>query len=196
MSNDLFRQSAATDRFRFETTPISGLLIAHRAPKIDQRGEFTRIYCATDFMGAALIKPIVQINHSLSLTRGTVRGLHFQHHPFSEDKIVSCLAGKIFDVAVDLRKGSPTFLRWFGIILSDKNRMSLVIPAGFAHGFQALDDHSEVLYFVTAPFDAQSEGGLNPLDTRLGIKWPLSCTSISERDKERPFIEPSVFAGL
>lgn len=196
MKNDWLEESATTNRFRFETTPITGLTIAHRAPKIDERGEFTRIYCATDFMGANLMKPIAQINHSISLKRGTIRGLHFQYHPFSEDKIVSCVAGEIFDVAVDLRRDSPTFLRWFGIVLSAKNNTSLIIPAGFAHGFQVLDDHAEVLYFVTAPFHAQSEGGLNPMDTRLGIKWPLSCTNISKRDREHPFVDSTSFVGL
>ena len=196
MKNDRLKSSAATNRFRFETTPIGGLVIAHESPKVDERGEFTRVYCATDFLCADLEEPICQINHSLSLKRGTIRGLHFQHHPYTEDKVVSCVAGEIFDVAVDLRRDSPTFLRWFGITLSAKNNTSLIIPAGFAHGFQALEDHSEVLYFVTAPFHAQSENGLNPMDPMLEIKWPLSCTCISQRDRERPFVDSTSFVGL
>lgn len=196
MINDHVKSQAEKNRFQFETTPISGLVIAHRTPTTDERGAFTRVYCATEFLGTDLGKPIAQINHSLSLKKGTIRGLHFQYHPFTEDKIVSCTSGRIFDVAVDLRRNSPTFLQWFGLILSAKSTTSLLIPTGFAHGFQALEDYSEVLYFVTAPFNAKFEAGLNPMDPSLEIEWPLSCTAISERDRERPFISPMDFIGL
>lgn len=127
-------------------------------------------------------KPLVQVNHTLTRRRGTVRGMHFQWPPHAETKFVSCLAGEILDVAVDLRRHSPTFLRWHGEILSVANQRSLLIPEGFAHGFQALTDDCELLYLHTAAYAPGAEGALNALDPRLAIAWPLPVTDRSERD--------------
>ena len=120
----------ATARFRFEPTPLAGVWLVQRQPIADARGFFARLYCAEEFAAIGLAEPPVQINHSYSRHAGTVRGLHFQHPPHPETKIVSCPAGRIFDVAVDLRRGSPTFLQWFGAELSAENQRSLVVPPG------------------------------------------------------------------
>ncbi|MBA4416607.1 MAG: dTDP-4-dehydrorhamnose 3,5-epimerase [Syntrophus sp. (in: bacteria)] len=182
-------------RFDFQTTPIAGLMIAQRNPIEDHRGFFSRFFCADEFFQPGLKKSIAQINHTFTRNRGAVRGLHFQYPPHAEVKIVSCLKGEIFDVAVDIRKGSPTFLRWHGEILSAANKRSLLIPEGFAHGFQALSENCEVIYLVSASFHPQSEGALNVTDTSLGIIWPLVMTETSEKDKHHSFIDEN-FEGV
>src|SRR5690606_8404515 len=130
-----------------------------------------------------------------STRRGTIRGLHFQYAPHAETKIVSCLQGSIYDVAVDLRAGSQTFLQWYGLILSAERQNSLVIPPGFAHGFQTLEDNTQILYLVSAPYSAADEDGLNPLDPTIGIEWPLPPSEISPRDQQRSFLDKNHFRG-
>lgn len=142
-----------------------------------------------------MYKPIVQINHTLTIRKGTVRGMHFQYPPHAEAKIVSCLSGKIFDVVLDIRRKSETFLHWHGEELSGENRQSLYIPEGFAHGFQALSDNCELLYLHTAPYTKNAEGAFNTIDPRLAIRWPLPITEMSERDKNHPFIDVD-FLGI
>jgi len=117
-----------------------------------------------------------------------VRGLHFQHPPHAEDKLVSCLRGEVFDVAVDLRQGSATFLQWHAEILSADNARSLLIPQGFAHGFQTLTDDCELLYLHSRAYAAGAEGALNVRDPALAIRWPLAFTDISERDAQHPLL--------
>ena len=126
---------------------------------------------------------------------GAVRGMHFQYPPYAETKIVSCLKGEIFDVAVDIRLDSPTFLRWHGEVLSAENRKSLLIPEGFAHGFQTLTDDCELLYLHTAPYTPEAEGALNAQDPRLDITWPCAITEMSDRDRSHPFVGDD-FAGV
>lgn len=140
-------------------------------------------------------KPLVQINHSITRKKGAVRGMHFQYPPHAESKIVMCLRGKAFDVAVDLRSYSPTFLRWHGVELSPGNRNAFCIPEGFAHGFQTLEDETELLYLHTEYHAQPGEGALNVADPRLGIVWPLAITEISDRDRSHAFITPG-FAGI
>ena len=127
--------------------------------------------------------------------RGTVRGLHFQRPPHAEDKYVSCLRGEVYDVAVDLRRGSATFLRWHAEKLSAANRRSLLVPRGFAHGFQALTDDCELIYLHTHRHVPASEGALNVRDPALAIDWPLPIVELSERDASHPFVDPA-FAGF
>lgn len=146
-------------------------------------------------MAAIGMKPIQQINHTLTKKAGAVRGMHFQHQPSAEIKIVSCLKGRVLDVAVDLRAGSPTLLQWFAVELSDENKKSLFIPEGFAHGFQTLTEDCELLYLHTANYSAQHESALNPLDPLLSIKWPLGITEISARDQTHPMLD-SGFTGI
>ncbi|MFT0849973.1 dTDP-4-dehydrorhamnose 3,5-epimerase [Achromobacter sp. F4_2707] len=183
-----------TDRFQIQETPLSGVVELQRKPIRDERGFFARFYCQEEFSALGLPAP-VQINHSMSTQRGTIRGLHFQYAPCAETKIVTCLQGSIFDVAVDLRADSPTFLQWYGLILSAEQQNSLVVPPGFAHGFQTLEENSQILYLVSAPYSPADEDGLNPLDPTIKIDWPLPPTSISERDAQRAIIQPGTYPG-
>lgn len=182
-------------RFDFIATPLAGLLLVQRKAIEDHRGFLSRFYCADEFREAGLDKPIAQVNHTLTRNKGAVRGLHFQYPPFAESKLVSCLHGEIFDVAVDLRRGSPTFLHWHGALLSARNRQSLLIPEGFAHGFQAMTGDCELIYLHTASYRPEAEGALNVADPRLGIAWPLAITEISERDRNHKFMEQN-FNGI
>lgn len=182
-------------RFDFIPTPLAGLIRVQRKAIEDARGFLSRFYCAEAFAEAGIDKTIAQINHTLTRRKGAVRGLHFQHPPYAETKLVSCLHGEIFDVAVDLRQGSPTFLHWHGALLSAENRQSLLIPEGFAHGFQALSDDCELLYLHTAAYCPEAEGALNIADPKLGIVWPLAMTEISERDRNHNLIEQN-FQGI
>lgn len=182
-------------RFDFIPTPLIGLVLVQRKTLEDQRGFLSRLYCAEEFRGAGIDKPIDQINHTLTRKKGAVRGLHFQYHPYSETKLVSCLKGEVFDVAVDLRHDSPTFLHWHGEILSAENRKSLIIPEGYAHGFQALTEDCELIYLHTMAYHSEAEGALNVVDPRLNIAWPLPVSDLSERDSNHPFIS-SDFQGI
>lgn len=173
-------------RFEFIPTPLAGLLVVQRQLLEDHRGFLSRLYCADEFAAAGVQKPIAQANHTLTKHRGTVRGMHFQAPPHMETKFVSCLRGTIFDVAVDLRRNSPTFLQWHGEVLSAETPCSLLIPEGFAHGFQALSDDCEIMYLVTAAYHPASEGALLATDPRLDIRWPLPITDMSARDRNQP----------
>lgn len=161
----------------------------------DHRGFLSRFYCAEEFREVGINKPIAQINHTVTHREGTVRGLHFQHPPHADNKLVSCLKGEIWDVAVDIRRDSATFLQWHGEILSAENRKSLLIPEGYAHGFQALTENCVLIYLHTAAYHPEAEGALNMADSRLNIIWPLPITDLSERDRNHPFIG-SDFQGI
>ncbi|MEI6315989.1 MAG: dTDP-4-dehydrorhamnose 3,5-epimerase, partial [Syntrophus sp. (in: bacteria)] len=176
------------NRFDFHSTPLEGLWVVQRRPIADERGFFCRFFCAEEFQAAGMKKPIAQINHTHTVKKGAVRGLHFQYPPYTECKIVSCLRGEVLDVAVDIRKGSPTFLHWRGEILSASNRKSLFIPEGFAHGFQSLVEDCELIYLHSVPFYEQSEGAINIADPKIRIVWPIPITDISGRDLHHPFI--------
>ena len=182
-------------RFDFIPTPLTGLTLVQRKAVEDHRGFLSRFYCAEEFRAAGFNKPIVQINHTLTRNKAAVRGLHFQYPPHAEAKLVSCLKGKIWDVAVDLRRDSPTFLHSHGEILSAENRKSFLIPEGYAHGFQALTEDCELIYLHTAAYYPEAEGALNASDPRLNIAWPLPIDNLSERDRSHPFISPD-FPGL
>lgn len=182
-------------RFNCFDTPLSGLKVVQRKPIEDARGFLSRFYCAEEFKAFGLNKPITQINHTLTHQKAAVRGLHYQQQPYAEIKLVSCLKGEIFDVAVDLRKDSPTFLHWHGEVLSEKNQRSLLIPEGFAHGFQTLSEDCELIYLHTAPYVKEAEAAFNVTDTRIGITWPLYITECSERDRSHPMIKND-FEGI
>lgn len=182
-------------RFEFEEGDLPGLKLVRRKPIEDARGSLVRLFCADAFHASGFAPAISQINLTLTKRRGTVRGLHFQRPPHAEIKLVSCLRGSIFDVAVDLRENSPTFLRWQGVVLSEANQTSLLIPDGFAHGFQALEAGCELLYLHSAPHHPDAEGGLHPLDPSLAITWPLDVADLSDRDRSHPRLLPS-FKGL
>jgi dTDP-4-dehydrorhamnose 3,5-epimerase len=184
-----------SDRFRIQDAPICGLKVIERKPIGDSRGYLERMFCDEELGSLLSNKRIAQINHSLTAVRGTIRGMHFQYPPDAEIKLVSCLRGEIFDVAVDLRRDSPTFLGWHGEILSADNHKAMLIPEGFAHGFQTLTENCELLYFHTAPWQPRSEGGLNAQDARLGIRWPQPITEVSPRDAAHPLVEQG-FPGI
>lgn len=177
-----------TPRFGILTTPIQGLAVVQRKPLGDTRGYFERFFCQEELHDLLKGKFIVQVNHSLTTMRGTVRGLHFQHPPNAETKFVACIRGEVFDVAVDLRKGSPTFLHWYAEVLTADNHKTMVIPEGFAHGFQALTDDCDLIYLCTAAYRAEAEGALNAKDPCLSISWPLTITEQSARDASHPML--------
>jgi dTDP-4-dehydrorhamnose 3,5-epimerase len=181
-------------RFNFILTPLTGLVLLQRKAIEDHRGFFSRFYCAEELREVGLIKTIAQINHSLTCKKGTVRGMHFQYPPHDETKLVSCFKGKILDVAIDLRYDSPTFLHSHSEILSAANRKSMLIPEGFAHGFQTLAEDCELIYLHTASYHQESEGALNVVDPKLNIAWPLPIISLTDRDRDHPFIN-SDFRG-
>ncbi len=182
-------------RFNITSTLIDDVTVIQRKLIEDERGFFSRFYCVKEFIEAGIKKPIAQINHTLTRKKGTVRGLHFQYAPHTEEKVVSCLKGEIFDVAVDIRQNSPTFLQWHGEVLSAENRKSLVIPEGFAHGFQALTHDSEIIYCVTAAYSSENESIINAIDPLVEIVWPQPITERSERDSDQPYIDVT-FTGL
>lgn len=184
-----------SERFLLHSLPPIGLRLIERVPIADERGFLERLLCSETFSGIGLRRPIVQINHTLTRRKGTVRGMHFQFPPHAETKMVSCLRGEVFDVAVDLRAGSPTFLQWHFEVLSGGNFKTLYIPEGFAHGFQTLTDDCEMLYFHTAPYVPAAEGGVSPEDPRIGIAWPLPLRDLSARDAGHPSLAPD-YAGI
>ena len=177
-----------SERFDFQPTPIAGLTVLARKPIADHRGFLERLWCDEELREVSGGKPIRQVNRTLTRARGSVRGLHFQRSPDSEVKFVHCLKGRILDVAVDLRAGSSTFGRWHAVELSEDAHHTLVIPEGFAHGFQSLTEACELLYFHTAPHCARSEGGIRATDPAIGISWPLPISDMSERDSNLPLL--------
>ena len=179
----------------FEPTPIKGAFTIHLSPFTDDRGAFARLYCEKDFGIIGHTRPIVQINHSLTREKGTVRGIHFQYPPDAEIKIIRCLRGMVFDVLVDLRTDSPTFLKWHAVELSPDSFNMVYIPEGCAHGFQTLEKDSELLYLHTAMYTKGSEGGIRYDDPKISIDWPLSAVNVSGRDKSYPLLNDS-FTGI
>jgi len=174
-----------------KTTKIAGVTVIKSEPFTDERGFFNRIFCQKEL---ELIRPgivIAQINYSMTKTKGTIRGMHFQHPPNAEMKIVRCIKGSIFDVAVDLRKGSPTFLQWHCEVLSAENVKALVIPEGCAHGFQSLEDNIEMIYIHTQFYSKQSEEAIRFDEPRVNIQWPLEHTMVSEKDASYSYLADS-----
>jgi len=182
-------------RFVFHPTPLSGLILMERLPIGDSRGFLERMFCEEELAPLTGGKRIHQINRTLTAAAGTVRGMHYQRPPHAEVKLVTCLRGRVFDVAVDLRRDSPTFLQWHGEILDGATQKTLAIPEGFAHGFQTLTENCEMLYFHTAAYHPDAEAGLNPVDPTLGIAWPLPPSGLSPRDTSHPLLDHH-FSGI
>ena len=176
-------------------TPIADLIIVEKSINTDSRGAFSRMYCSEEFLSLIGQRQIVQINHSRTAAVGAIRGLHFQHPPYAEVKIVQCIKGRVWDVAVDLRANSPTFLTWHSVELSAFNSLALIIPEGVAHVFQVLEPDSELLYMHTNFYIQSAEGGVRFDDPRLAISWPLPITEISKRDASHDFIGAK-FSGV
>lgn len=176
------------NRFNFNETSISGLFLIESKPILDERGYFERLFCVEDLEKCGWDRPVLQMNISYSERVGTVRGMHFQVPPYREKKMVRCLKGEVFDVAVDLRPESPTFLKWVGVRLSEKNNRALVIPEGFAHGFQVLSQGAQLFYAHSEMYVPEAQKGVNPLDPAIGIDWPLENIIMSEKDRLTPLI--------
>lgn len=171
-----------TGRFRATATPLAGLWLLERLPIGDDRGFFERLYDAEELRACGHPGVIVQVNRSLTRRRGAVRGLHFQHPPHGEWKVITCLRGRVHDVVVDLRRGSPTFRRHHAVELADDASRTLVVPPGCAHGFQTLSEDCELLYLHSHPQVPAAEGGVRSDDPGLAITWPLAIAERSERD--------------
>jgi dTDP-4-dehydrorhamnose 3,5-epimerase len=182
-------------RFTISDTPIADLKLVQRRQMGDKRGFLARLFCAEELASAGWRKPIAQINHTSTQHQGTVRGLHFQHPPHAEMKLVSCVRGGIWDVAVDLRAGSPTFLQWHAEELSAANQRALLIPEGFAHGFQTLCDDCELIYLHSVAYTQPAEAGFHAKDPTLAIAWPMAFSGFSARDEQQPMLD-SQFKGL
>lgn len=170
-------------------------MIIERIPFMDERGSLQRLFCSDELRAVGWRSSVAQINLTHTVRRGTVRGMHYQLKPHAEAKLVTCLRGKVYDVAVDLRARRPTFLQWYAIELSTERPQGLLIPPGFAHGFQTLTDDVEMLYFHSAHYNAEFERGVSPRDQRIQIKWPISISVLSTRDAQLPQLAKS-FEGL
>jgi len=176
-------------------TPLDGLILVETTPVKDERGEFVRVFCEADCTELRPNLHWTQINVSRTSHSGTVRGMHFQYPPSAEAKMIRCLQGRVFDVAIDLRAGSPTFLHWHGVELREDGSLQFFIPEGFAHGFQALTDNAQLLYLHTATWARQREGALRHDDPALSITWPLPVTRVSEKDRSVPLLDGR-FGGI
>ena len=181
-----------------ESTPLDGVFVAHSKPHFDTRGSFTRLFCDRELDAVLGNRRVMQINHSRTAKRGTIRGLHYQRPPHAEMKLIRCLRGIVWDVALDLRAGSPTFLRWHAVELTSENAAMLIIPEGCAHGFQTLSADCELLYLHTAPYVPDAEAGVAWNDGSIAIRWPLTLPErdgMSDRDLSLPQL-PREFAGI
>lgn len=172
----------------FIQTPLKGAYLIELKPFSDDRGWFARTFCKNEFELINHDREFVQFNHSVTVLKGTIRGMHYQLPPYSEIKLIRCIRGKVFDVIIDIREGSPTFLEHFSVELSEENKFSLYIPEGFAHGFQTLEDNSQLIYHHTSFYQPGFEGGIHYSDPSVGIVWPLQVTRISDKDSNYEFL--------
>tara|TARA_B100000575_G_C22745963_1_gene445565 strand:- start:49 stop:609 length:561 start_codon:yes stop_codon:yes gene_type:complete len=181
--------------FDFQKTSLPGLTVVKRDRAFDNRGFFSRLFCVSQLTDFGWVGPVEQINYSFTRRCGTVRGMHCQTAPHSEMKLVTCIKGKVWDVAIDLRESSPTFLHWHGEILSEENQNALLISEGFAHGFQSLSDDVEIIYCHNKAYSPGHELALNPVDPILKLQWPIEISEMSERDKNHRWIAKT-FKGI
>lgn len=174
--------------FTFEPTDIRDVVLIRPRVFEDERGFFLESYKRSDFVAAGIKEEFVQTNHSFS-TKGVIRGLHYQKNPAAHGKLVRAIAGVIFDVAVDIRKGSPTFGKWVGVELSAENKKMLYVPVGFAHGFAVLSDTAEVMYKITNEYCPEADAGIAWDDPAIGIDWRLSEPVLSDKDRANPLLK-------
>jgi dTDP-4-dehydrorhamnose 3,5-epimerase len=173
---------------RIIPTTIRGLNVAETTVRPDDRGSFVRLFCQDELSTLLESRQVLQINHSCTASVGAIRGLHFQYPPHAEMKFVRCLKGRVWDIAVDIREDSPTFLQWHAEELSQTSERMMIIPEGFAHGFQVLEPDSELLYLHTAFYTPSAEAGLRFDDPRLAIRWPLPVSDVSARDSSHAYL--------
>ncbi|HCI53987.1 MAG TPA: dTDP-4-dehydrorhamnose 3,5-epimerase [Gallionella sp.] len=169
---------------KFQSIPLEGAFLVSLEKRCDERGVFARTYCKNEFAAHGIAVDIMQSNISTNKCAGIVRGMHFQRAPHAEVKLVRCIHGAIFDVIVDIRKNSLTYGQWYGVELSEDNGLMIVVPEGFAHGYQALSDGATAFYMVSTVYAPEAEGGLRYDDPALGIKWPLPVTEVSDKDRQ------------
>lgn len=181
-------------KLEFIPTPLAGAYIIHSNAFEDERGSFSRIFCKEE-LAEIFEGDILQINHSVTFKKGSFRGFHFQYPPFCEEKIVKCIKGSIIDIIIDIRKDSKTFLKSHQEVLSSENNNMLFIPKGFAHGFQTLEEDTELLYFHSEQYNPKNEGALSFKDPNLMIHLPLEVSEISPKDLEHPFMDNN-FVGV
>jgi len=179
----------------FFELPLAGAFLIELQPFQDERGLFARTFCQKEFSRIGFDKQIVQINHSVTRQKGTIRGMHYQHPPASEIKIIRCIQGEAFDVIVDIREGSSTFMKWHGVKLAKNNMRMVYIPKGFAHGFQSLTDNCELIYLHSEFYSPDHEHGFRYDDPAVSISWPCSLLQISQRDTSHPFLQND-FRGI
>ncbi len=180
---------------KFEKTKLAGSYVVDIEAAKDERGWFARTFDKEEFKQIGFNSEWVQLNHSFTNVKGTIRGMHYQLPPFAEIKLVRCIGGVVFDVIIDLRETSTTFLQWFGIELSPANKKMIYIPEGFAHGFQTLTDNCELIYHHSEFYKTGSEGGIKYNDALINIQWPDEVTNISQRDEQHPLLYKN-FTGI
>ncbi len=180
---------------KFVPLPFVGAYVIQPELYADERGVFTRLFCCDEAKQIRHHKQIVQINQSLTKKKGAVRGMHFQYPPKAEIKMVKCLRGSLLDVIIDLRRSSATLLNWHGELLSAENQKMMYIPEGFGHGFQTLEENTELLYLHTEYYDPNCEGGIRFNDSAINIAWPLEVAEISEKDKSYDLLSQD-FKGI
>lgn len=179
----------------FTPTLLAGSFVIDIDPFTDERGWFARFYCKNEFRQIGHEKEWVQLNHSATNKKATIRGMHFQKRPYGEIKMVKCITGSVFDVIIDLRQNSSTFLKWFGVELSANNKKMLYIPEGMAHGFQCLEDNCELIYHHSEFYTPGAEGGIRYNDPKIKIEWPLLAPMLSPRDAAHPYLDED-FKGI
>ena len=176
----------------FYETPVRGSFIVELEPQNDARGSFARAFCAQEFEAHGLNPVIAQANLSGNYMKGTMRGLHYQIAPATEEKLVRCIRGSIYDVIVDLRPGSSTYLSWYGLELSPENGRALYVPAMCAHGCQSLTDDTEILYLISGAHSPEYARGIRYDDPALSIEWPLPVTMVSDKDASWPLLDAAL----
>ena len=179
----------------FRETSLKGAYIIELKPFTDDRGLFARTFCKKEFQEIDHDQEFVQFNHSMTLKKGSVRGMHYQLPPFTEIKLIRCIRGSVYDVIIDIRKDSPTFLQYYSAELSERNMLSFYIPQGFAHGFQTLEDNTHLIYHHTAYYTPGYEAAIRYSDPAVGINWPMPVSVITEKDLNHDLLKNS-FKGI
>jgi dTDP-4-dehydrorhamnose 3,5-epimerase len=188
----VLRDTPNLEDMTFTETPLSGAFVIRPKQLADDRGSFARTWCRSEFEARGLETKIAQCSTSLNRKKGTLRGLHYQARPFGETKLVRCTRGSIYDVIVDLRPTSPTFMRHFGVVLTADERTMIHVPAGLAHGFQTLENHTEVFYQISEFYSPGFARGVRWNDPAFGIQWPADERIMSDQDRNYPDFHPGM----
>lgn len=180
---------------KYIETPLKGAYIIELEPYQDSRGLFARTFCKKEFQKIGHSKEFVQFNHSVTLQKGTIRGMHYQVPPSSEIKLIRCIRGNVYDVIIDIRYGSSTFLKYHAVELNEANMKMIYVPEGFAHGFQTLENNTQLIYHHTQFYNPEHERGIRYNDPATNIHWPLVPVNLTEKDNNYPLIDYN-FKGI